>query len=66
VTPDEAVQIAEGFLNADSQDVFEVQPVLAQYSKISYLADENDDPTKKLTARSRDRTERVDAAEGWI
>jgi hypothetical protein len=48
VTPDEAVQIAEDFLNAESQDVFEVQPALAQYSKISYLVDQNDDPTKKL------------------
>jgi hypothetical protein len=52
VTPDEAVQIAEDLLNADSQDVFEVQPALAQYSKISYLVDENDDPTKKLTSEA--------------
>jgi hypothetical protein len=46
VTADEAVQVAEDFFQAESQDVFEVQPVLAQYSKVSYLVDENDDPTK--------------------
>jgi hypothetical protein len=52
VTADEAVQIAEDFFQAESQDVFEVQPVLAQYSKVSYLVDENDNPTKKLTSEA--------------
>jgi hypothetical protein len=53
VFPDEAVKTAETYLDPEGKAVVvEAQPVLAQYSKVSYQVDRNDNPTKTLTSQA--------------